>query len=44
MYEGVRLTYGTKTGTYDYHDQQGGTLITIGDDGFKVEPVYAEKE
>lgn len=44
MYDGVRLTFGTKTGTYDYHDQQGGTLITIGDDGFKVEPVYAEKE
>ncbi len=43
MYEGIRLTFGTKTGIYDYHnlDQQGGTLITIKDDGnFSVEPIY----
>lgn len=42
-YDGVRLTFGTKTGIYDYYnaDQQGGTLITISDGGnFSVSPVY----
>jgi len=42
MYEGVRLTFGTKTGTYDYHkvEQQGGTLITINNDqSFDVKPI-----
>jgi len=42
MFEGVRLTYGTKTGTYDYHNvnQQGGTLISINDDStFDVKPI-----
>ena len=41
MYEGVRLTFGTKTGTYDYNYQQGGTLTTINRNGtFSVVPVY----
>ncbi|MBQ7912432.1 MAG: metallophosphoesterase [Clostridia bacterium] len=31
LYEGIRLTFGNKTGTYDSHslDKQGGTLITL---------------
>ena len=35
LYNGVRLTYGTKTGIYDYHegDMQGGKLLTINAQG-----------
>ena len=33
VYEGIRLTYGVKTGTYDYHSTQGGTLISISSEG-----------
>ena len=41
VYEGIRLTYGVKTGTYDYHSVQGGTLISISsDDNFTVRHVY----
>lgn len=41
LYKGVRLTFGTKTGTYDYNHQQGGTLTTIKKEGsFSVIPVY----
>ena len=43
MYEGVRLTFGNKTGTYDSWYQQGGTRITIkdGTGDFTVEPIYS---
>jgi len=42
LYEGVRLTFGNKTGTYDSWYQQGGTRITIkdGSNDFTVEPIY----
>lgn len=41
VYEGIRLTYGVKTGTYDYHSAQGGTLISISGDGsFTVRHIY----
>ncbi len=45
MYEGVRLTFGTKTGTYDSWYQQGGTRITIkdGTNEFIVEPIYTSE-
>ncbi len=36
LWEGIRWTYGLKTGQYDFHifNQQGGTLVTLwGDDG-----------
>ncbi len=35
LYQGVRLTFGTKTGVFDYYDaaMQGGTLITVGQMG-----------
>lgn len=42
IYEGIRLTYGLKTGPSCYFDLQGGTLITIDDSAkFSVSPVYA---
>lgn len=41
VYQGIRLTFGTKSSTYDRYDRQmlGGTLITIAEDGetFSVE-------
>ena len=35
VYEGVRLTFGLKTGVYDYHrdDMLGGTSVTLPEDG-----------
>ena len=39
-YEGIRLTYGAKVGTYDYHDQQGANKITINDDGYDIEQIF----
>lgn len=43
LYQGIRLTFGTKTGTYDTWFQQGGTRIVIGaDNELTVTPVYAE--
>ena len=40
-YEGVMFCYGTKTGPNSYYDPeiQGGTLITVTKDGFKIEHV-----
>ena len=38
-YEGIRLTYGVKVGTYDYHNQQGATKITIFKDGYDIEQI-----
>ena len=38
-YEGIRLTYGVKVGTYDYHNQQGATKITIFIDGYDIEQI-----
>jgi hypothetical protein len=44
--DGIRLTYGLKTGTYDYHDGEmlGATKITINqnDNSFKVEYLFSE--
>ena len=44
LYDGIRWTFGTKTGKYDSYDpaQQGGTLITVaaGGETFEVSPVY----
>lgn len=44
--EGIRWSYGLKTGTYDYHekDKLGGTLITLKDKAkvFSVEHVRVE--
>ena len=41
-YDGIRYTFGVKTGIYDYHIQLGGTCITIPEDrrGFDVKPLY----
>ena len=35
-YEGIRLTFGTKIGTYDYNRQQGATRIIINNDKFEI--------
>ena len=45
MHEGVRLTFGTKTGTYDSWYQQGGTRITLKDGSLDlvVEPIYTSQ-
>ena len=44
-YDGVRFTYGLKTGIYDYHgnDMVGGTLIKVLSDGaFNIEHKYID--
>lgn len=43
VYEGVRLSYGLKTGTYDafQYGDLGGTMITVENGAFDVEHVYA---
>lgn len=38
-YEGIRLTYGTKVGIFDYHQQQGANKITIDNDGYNIEQI-----
>lgn len=42
-YEGIRWTFGLKTGQYDHHEpgQIGGTLITLENGGFSVAHVTA---
>ena len=43
--DGIRVTYGLKTGTYDYHDKEllGSTKITLAEHGgtFAVEYLYS---
>ena len=43
LWEGIRWTYGLKTGQYDYHTpgQLGGTLITLWDEDFSIVHVPA---
>ena len=38
LWQGIRWTYGLKTGQYDYHTpgQLGGTLITLFGESFTV--------
>lgn len=42
LYDGVRLTFGLKTGYFDYHEKNavGGTLIKLNDRDFTVEHIY----
>ena len=42
FYDGIRLTFGLKTGTFDRYleSELGGTKITINKDRFEVEHVY----
>ena len=44
--EGIRWTYGLKTGRYDYHEKEklGGTLITLSNNcaQFSIEHIYCE--
>lgn len=41
-YEGIRLTYGVKVGTYDYHDQQGANKITIDDGDYDIKQIFTK--
>ena len=43
LWNGIRWTYGLKTGQYDYHTpgQLGGTLITLWDKAFTVTHIPA---
>ncbi|MBO5060735.1 MAG: metallophosphoesterase [Clostridia bacterium] len=46
MYEGIRFTFGLKTGYYDYYDEEanGGTLIALSGKDFSVKHIpYAAK-
>lgn len=42
LYEGIRLTFGLKTGYFDYHDKDavGGTLIELNNFNFTVKHIY----
>lgn len=44
VYDGIRITYGLKTGTYDSHssDLLGATEISLGDDGVRVNYLYSQ--
>lgn len=47
LYKGIRITYGLKTGSYDYHDSSmlGATKIILRKDrSFSVEYLYSELE
>jgi hypothetical protein len=43
LWQGIRWTYGLKTGQYDYHTpgQVGGTLITLNGESFTVHHIPA---
>lgn len=38
-YDGIRLTFGTKVGIFDYYQQQGANKITITEDGYNIEQI-----
>lgn len=42
LYDGIRYTFGLKTGVFDYRDEEalGGTLITLQKDLFEVKHIY----
>ena len=44
VYEGIRFTFGLKTGTYDYFhgDAMGGTKIVLDGKNFSVEHIYCD--
>lgn len=44
LYDGIRYTFGLKTGIYDYYDPTavGGTLITLDGDKFAVKHIYCD--
>ena len=48
LYDGIRYTYGTKTGTYDYNNATilGGTVIRVTANGgeFEVLPTYLNQQ
>ena len=43
-YKGVRLSYGLKTGHGSYYDSSlnGGTILTVNDEGIKIEHIYKD--
>ncbi len=42
MYEGIRWTFGLKTGTYDSYNagELGGTQMLLGEDGYSIKHIY----
>ena len=40
--DGIRVTFGVKTGTGDYYNQIGGTLITLDNDNVNIEHIFIE--
>ena len=44
LYDGIRYTFGLKTGIYDYYDKDsiGGTLITLDGSNFTVKHLYCD--
>lgn len=44
LFDGVRYTFGLKTGLYDYYDPEsiGGVLITLSDETFSVKQVHCQ--
>ena len=45
LHDGIRYTFGLKTGLFDYLDEEalGGTLITVQKDCFTVKHIYFNK-
>ncbi len=46
VYQGIRMTYGSKTGTHSYHDHDllGSTQIVVGKDDNKVTVTHVESK
>ena len=44
-FEGIRLSYGLKTGWGSYYEKQlvGGTLLTVTDDDISIEHIYKKQ-
>ena len=41
--DGIRVSYGIKTSTYDYHDKVGSLLFSISKDKYSIEHKFIEK-
>ncbi len=40
----IRVTFGVKTGLFDYHDKSGGTMIYLDNGNTKIEHQYIDKK
>lgn len=41
--DGIRVSYGIKTSTYDYHNKVGSLLFSISKDSYKIEHKFIDK-